>query len=370
MAKTIPAILMTPPAGTAPAEKWMARGRLAASLDLIDTLVQNESIAPIFVLAAEEWDRAAFKSAGVEVLEEQGQPFHFGKVLAGIVDQGGHERLAYFGGASAPLLQDSLLHDAVESLIQASGPSAVVNNLHSTDWALLNSAHVLTDLADRLPTDNPLGWVLKHEAGFTVKALEPCAATRVDLDTPADLILLTGYPSLGREITRFLASLPGELKQRGEELRAVLTSPGSTLIVIGRSSSDAWKQLERETQIWVRLFVEERGMSASGRLQRGEVRSLLAGWLESLGPEIFIEELATLGDAVLWDTRVWMAHRGKFPTAADRFAADLGWFDQIEDPALRRLTHVVANSSIPIITGGHGVVSGGVYALTEGLKRS
>ncbi len=367
MAKPIPAILMTPPAGESPSELWMADGRRAASLDLIRTLSKFEAIGPVFALAAEERDRAAFAAAGAEILEQEVSIFHFGSVLAGIVEQGRFERLAYFGGASAPLLHEPLLMQSVDVIAQAKVPSAIVNNLHSTDWAILNSAQTLLDLTDRLPVDNPLGWILEREAGFDVHALEPSGATRVDLDTPADLVLLTGHPLLGQEMAAFLENVPGELKHRIEALRKVISTPGSTLIVIGRSSADAWRQLERGTQIWVRMFVEERGMSASGRLQRGEVRSLIANWLENLGPEAFVEELSALGDAVLWDTRVWMAHRGKFPSAADRFAADLGWFDQIEDPALRRLTHAAANSSIPIITGGHGVVSGGVYALVEGM---
>lgn len=345
----------------------MADGRRAASLDLIRTLSKFEAIGTVFALAAEERDRAAFAAAGAEILEENEPTFHFGRALAGIVEQGGFDQLAYFGGASAPLLHEALLKQAVGVLAQATIPSAVVNNLHSTDWAILNSAQTLLDLTDRLPADNPLGWILEREAGFDVHALEPSGATRVDLDTPADLVLLTGHPLLGEEMAAFLHKVPGELKQRIEELRAVISTSGNTLIVIGRSSADAWRQLERGTQIWIRMFVEERGMSASGRLQRGEVRSLIADWLEKLGPEAFVEELSSLGDAVLWDSRVWMAHRGKYPSAADRFAADLGWFDQIEDSALRRMTHVVANSPIPIITGGHGVVSGGVYALVEGM---
>jgi hypothetical protein len=367
MSETIPAILMTPSAGASLSEQWMADGRRAASLDLIRTLSSFDAIGPVYALAAEERDRAAFKAAGAEILEQRELTFHFGRVLAGIVQQGGFDRLAYFGGASAPLLHESILMQAVGILAQARIPSAVVNNLHSTDWAILNSAQTLLDLTDRLPADNPLGWILEHEAGFDVHALEPSGATRVDLDTPADLVLLTGHPRLGEELTAFLENVPGALKHRIEALRKVISTPGSTLIVIGRSSADAWRQLERGTQIWVRMFVEERGMSASGRLQRGEVRSLIANWLENLGPEAFVEELSSLGDAVLWDTRVWMAHRGKYPTAAVRFAADLGWVDHIDDAVLRRLTSAVNQAAIPIITGGHGVVSGGVYALVEGM---
>jgi hypothetical protein len=345
----------------------MALGRQAATLDLISLLSNHGSIAPIFVCAAEALDREVFESAGAIMLEEQDETFHFGRALAGFSERGGHESLAYFGGASAPLLQEGLLHQAVECLQDANKPTAVVNNFHSTDWALLNSAHVLSDWVERLPADNPLGWILEREAGFTVHTLEPCAATRVDLDTPADLIVLLDHPRLGKSLAAFLSKAPGALRQRVTGLREILSSYGSTLIVIGRSSSDAWRVLERRTEIWVRMFVEERGMSASGRLQRGEVRSLLAAMLESMGPETFVEELSSLGDAVLWDSRVWMAHRGKFPSSADRFAADLGWVDQIADPGLRRLTHAVNQAAIPIITGGHGVVSGGVYALVEGM---
>ena len=345
----------------------MALGRQAATLDLISLLSNYEFIAPVFVLAADARDRDAFDAAGAIVLEEQDKTFHFGRALAGFVAHGGHESLAYFGGASAPLLHEGLLHQAVERLRLVKEPTAVVNNLHSTDWALLNSAQTLSDWIERLPADNPLGWVLEREAGFDVHALEPCAATQVDLDTPADMILLLDHPQLGGRLGSFLLKSPGALRRRVEGLREVLSSYGNTLIVIGRSSSSAWRLLEQKAQIWVRMFVEERGMSASGRLQRGEVRSLLATMLEGMGPETFVEELSSLGDAVLWDSRVWMAHRGQFPSPADRFAADLGWVDQIADPALRRLTHAVNHASIPIITGGHGVVSGGVYALVEGM---
>ncbi len=106
-------------------------------------------------------------------------------------------------------------------------------------------------------------------------------------------------------------------------------------------------------------------MVASGRLQAGEVRPLLAEAAESWGAEAFIRRLEQMADGVLWDTRVWMAHRGGWPSAADRFAADLGWTDQVADPALRALTAAINRARIPILTGGHGLVSGDVLALLE-----
>jgi hypothetical protein len=75
-----------------------------------------------------------------------------------------------------------------------------------------------------------------------------------------------------------------------------------------------------------------------------------------------------MADGVLWDTRVWMGTKPNWPTDADRFAADLGWEDHIEDESLRALTHAINSSPIPILAGGYGVVSGGLYALLESLE--
>jgi hypothetical protein len=37
---------------------------------------------------------------------------------------------------------------------------------------------------------------------------------------------------------------------------------------------------------------------------------------------------------------------------------DLGWAEEIADPALRALTEAVIASPVPVLTGGQGVVSG------------
>jgi hypothetical protein len=84
-----------------------------------------------------------------------------------------------------------------------------------------------------------------------------------------------------------------------------------------------------------------------------------------MGPQRFVAELAGLVDGVLWDTRVWMAHRGRWPPKGERYASDLGWVDKIQDPALRDLTAAASQAPVPFLLGGHGVVSGGLYALLE-----
>ena len=106
-------------------------------------------------------------------------------------------------------------------------------------------------------------------------------------------------------------------------------------------------------------------MVASGRIASGEVRSLLAEIVKQWGPDEFVNYLGSISDAVLWDTRVWMAHQGGWPSKANRFAADLGRVEEIDHPPLKQLTKAVIQASIPIITGGHGVVAGGLFAFLE-----
>jgi hypothetical protein len=137
--------------------------------------------------------------------------------------------------------------------------------------------------------------------------------------------------------------------------------------VIGRSSSHVWSELERLGHLWTRLYVEERGMVANGRAERGDVRSLIGYVLEALGEEWLVDRLAEMADAALWDVRVSLAHGRSWPSDADRFASDMGWADQVSDPGLQRLTRAVTQTSIPIVCGGHGVVAGSALALLESL---
>jgi hypothetical protein len=177
------------------------------------------------------------------------------------------------------------------------------------------------------------------------------------------------HPWLGRALTAFLDQRQSlGLLQKVDALRRLLETPASTLAIIGRSSSTIWQAIERRKQVWVRLFVEERGMLASGRAERGEVRSLIAELLDDWGPVRFVERLSTMADGVLWDNRVWMAHRGLWPSAADRFAADLGRPGDVVAGELASLTEAIHAAPIPILTGGHSLVSGSLMALIESLE--
>jgi len=365
MQTTIPTLLMIPPAGgPARAERWMAGARLAAARDLIDRLHMVKMADPVHILAAESIDREILREHADVVLDPLDMPFHFGRALCRMIPEGA-ERIAYFGGASAPLLTIEALERMYTIGLEADPFTAQVNNWHSSDWLLMTQPEHLNPIADELPKDNALGWVLQHSGGYSVSAEEPSAATRGDIDTPADVCMIAAHPDAGEHLRAFIQANPVDLQQRCGAVLDVLRTPAASLALIGRTSADAWQRLVQVSKIWVRVFAEERGMAASGRMARGEVHSILAAAIEAMGQQAFMHELEQSADAVLWDTRVWMAHHHIWPSDADRFAADFGWVDQIQDADLRRLTEAQNSISIPMICGGHGVVSGGLYALLE-----
>jgi hypothetical protein len=368
MTESFTVLIMMPPHGSSPAERWVGEGLQAAGLDLITRMEKLDLDLTIFVLAAEESDRQLADKHGVCAIKSSTEGFHFGKALTDFILEWNVEKIAYFGVGSAPLLSKETLQESFFKALEAKSAFAVVNNLHSTDWAIITHADKLYGISNRLPSDNPIGWVLSNEMGYVVETTPISAGTRADIDTPADLLMMHGHPDQGMYLQDFYSTHPIYGLDRVKDIRTVLSTPASHLTLIGRASSHLWRELEQRTQIWIRMFVEERGMVASGRMERGEVKSLIAEILDQWGPHEFINYLGTISDAVLWDTRVWMAHHGGWPSKADRFAADLGWVDEIADPTLKELAYAVSQTNLPIITGGHGVVAGGLYALLETIS--
>ena len=52
-------------------------------------------------------------------------------------------------------------------------------------------------------------------------------------------------------------------------------------------------------------------------------------------------------------------------TRADRFLSDLGNWTAISDPFLRDFTRLATEADIPVLLGGHSLMSGGLMALNE-----
>src|SRR5262249_17984860 len=144
-------------------------------------------------------------------------------------------------------------------------------------------------------TDNDLAWRLHHDAGLVRVPTEQTLATTLDIDTPTDLALLARAPDVPPLLRAYLELHAPALPAR-EAVERVMADPYRTLIVAGRLNTGLLAKVEREVSFLKRLFIEERGMRASGRQARGEVRTLMATLLKEVGPARFFALLAELGD--------------------------------------------------------------------------
>jgi len=353
--------------GQSELERALDGAHRAAAHDLLTLLLRMDMIGRAVVATDDPAWGDTLADLPVEVdLDPPGDPFHFGRRLAGLIERYGSQRVLYSGGASAPLLSVERWGEVLARLGEAER-LVVTNNLHSSDWAGFVPAAEMVPLIAQETNDNALAWVLAYEGSLPVEGLPASAATRFDLDTPADLLIARRHPGVGPSLRRFLDGLGWEARQ----LDGVLTTmarEGGSLAVVGRASAAAWAALEQATRCWVRVFAEERGMRASGRQERWKVRSLLADYMALVGVEGFFDELAELVDGALFDNRVILAARRLWPSTADRFNADLYRWESVGEPFLRRFTRAAAEARVPVVLGGHSVVAGGLMALVEAFE--
>ncbi|HEY76000.1 MAG TPA: hypothetical protein G4O00_07445 [Thermoflexia bacterium] len=360
-------VLMVGGGGQSPVEGAIRRAREAAACDLLEAVFEAGCAARAIVATDDPHWVEPLLHLPVELdLDPPGDPFHFGRRLADLIRRHRLEAVLYAGGGSAPLMSAAAWREALAGFA-AGRPMVVTNNLHSSDWVALRPAERVLSLIAEQERDNGLAWALVHEAGLPVRTLPPSASSRFDLDTPADLLIAWVHPGTPPRLRRVLAGL-GWSKEAVEGILRVMGQEGGHLAVIGRSSSAAWAALEEATRCWVRMFVEERGMIASGRLRRGEVRSLLAEYLEEVGVEGFFSTLSDLVDGVLMDNRVILAACGRWPSRSDRFSADLFRWWEVDDSFLQAFARAAAEVEIPLLVGGQSVVSGGLLALVEILQ--
>ena len=290
---------------------------------------------------------------------ETGDTIVFGEQLRAIVGQLDSAAVVYVGGGSAPLLDIAGLRLLVAAIEQPGQVAA--NNALSSDWVGFRPADALARTAPIL-TDNDLAWRLHHDAGLARVPLDANLATTLDIDTPTDLALLRLAPGVPPLLRRYLDDAVPDFPAL-PAIEALLIDPYRTLIIAGRVNVGILAAVERQVSFLKRLFIEERGMRASGRQARGEVRTLLAVLLHEVGPERFFALLATLGDGLLFDTRPLFAHLAPDLSAADRFASDLLRPELIGNPLVRDFTAAARDAGIPILLGGHALVTGGLALL-------
>ncbi len=331
----------------------LADAELAGSFRRIALVTNDEALAASLVAT---WPAL--------VIVPTGETIVFGEQLRAVVQQLDSAAVVYIGGGGAPLLDLEGLRRLV-ALVDRAGQVAA-NNFLSSDWVAFRPASALLATAP-IHTDNDLAWRLHHDAELERVTAEQTLVSTLDIDTPTDLALL----SLAHDVPPLLRAY---LDQHAPEfpaltaVEAVMGDPYRTLIIAGRLNTGIWAKVEREVSFLKRLFIEERGMRASGRQAREEVRTLLATLLQEVGPTRFFAIMAGLGDALVFDTRPLFAHLVPHLSTADRFASDLLRPDLIADPLVREFTAAARDAPLPVLLGGHALVTGGLWLLASRVR--
>jgi hypothetical protein len=371
---SVTAIIMIGPGGRGEIERMVSAARMAAAVDLMAALTALPHTDRIIVAHHPDFSPHPEFATHPKLAWEPDPSdlqFHFGRRLYGIIGRYHPEHVLYLGAGSMPLMLSKPPLSSLCETFEFAGvkPVAYTNNIHSADWAAFNRPSGVGKIVEWLDRDNMLAWRLRENLGYQVSSCQPSAETRLDIDTPFDLQVLTLHPRTPPRLKTLLQTLQPVINLRTVTRAAeVLRAPGSRVTLIGRVPADVCQELGAR-QLWTRVFSEERGMSANRRQAEGKVFSFVADYIDRVGEAAFVDQLAQTSDLVLFDTRVLLAHHRLWPSTEERFASDLGRFEKIGDARLRRLTEACLSATIPILLGGHNVVSGGLYALLDLVAR-
>ena len=331
----------------------VGRARTLSAKGLLRRVAAHPKVSQVVVATShpETWE-----GEGVTVEPDPPGPWQFGVRFTELLRKFRPERLLYFSAGSGFLLSDPTL-DRLITAEPTSAPYAVLNNFYSTDFGLFSPPSPVGDLT----RDNPIGARL-WQAGYACFELPRSAGTQFDIDTPGELQLLALHPALAPGLGEVLATIS---TSRARRLLELLVDPEREVVLLGRVGGHLARWIESEAACRTRILSEERGMESSGRAERGAVRSLIGALAHGRTATELVELLSQFGDAVVWDTRVLMAHLGFWPPPEERFASDLLDPTGIANPTLRELTRACAEAPIPFLLGGHALVAGGMYLALE-----
>ena len=351
-------ILLHGGAGTGAAETMVARARLASARVTAEA-ARAGGFASV-ILATDDGSVDAGEHYAVDE-DDPGTAFSLRERVLGLVGTGESGGVAVMGAGALPLLTAEDFA-AVREGLSGGDNVAVTNNFYSADLTAWSPGSLLAQVG-AFERDNVLPRRLRDEAGCEVTVLPRSVRTAFDLDTPADLAVLALSEATPAGIREALPAEEALPLAPYRALMPLLCDPDAEVLVAGRLGSATWAHLERETACRVRVVSEERGMASSP--EGHAPRSLVGRLLEELGIERFADELASLADGVVLDTRVLLAHAGSRASREDRFQSDLLAPENVSDPWLRDLTAAIAAAEAPVLAGGHSLLSGGLMALGD-----
>ncbi|MDA8216751.1 MAG: hypothetical protein M0Z94_03950 [Dehalococcoidales bacterium] len=361
MAKKVSVLIFVGAGGPSAPEQMVAGAQAASALDTVERALAEDWCEEVIVSTASPSFARCLADMPVTV-ELDRQDFHFGRQLVDLIHRHKIERALYIGGGSGPLLTAAEFASLGRTLLE-NDEVVITNNFFSTDFAGFSPASAITRI-DPPAIDNNLAWLLHYDGGLERRPLDRTPGTQLDIDTPADLMILQMHPQLGPHTAAFLRSLDLDLT-RLQKAMAYLTEREAEIVVAGRVGSHVWARLETDLACRKRIYAEERGMRASGREENGLVRSLLAYHLEVVGPRRFFADLVADAQAVFLDSRVIFNHLKLGLSAADRFWSDLLEPGEVGNATAREFTAAARDAGVPVLMGGHSLVSGGLLVLID-----
>ena len=349
------AIIFHAPAGPSALERMVASAREASACDLIESL---KSLVSTIITVCPPDSAAVFESLDVSVqVVSDTETFHFGETLKQVIRNYQLDAVLYFGSGSGTLLNQKQLADMV-AFSQRPQTEALFNNYYSCDFAVFTDTSPLLQLP--VPdTDNGLGFMLS-DFGVKCHGLPRSLVSQFDLDTPIDLLLLKeavqGGPRLQDYLSTQRFSHPS-LKQ----ITTLLVERTALVYLVGRVSPVTWQAFEQQVACRTAGMIEGRGMKAYADRQP----PVLANLFQASGFADFFRALENSADAAIIDSRPLLARHGLLPSAQERFSCDLFQVAEMRDPIWIDFAQRALDCSIPILLGGHSLVSGGLYLLSE-----
>jgi hypothetical protein len=347
-------VIFHAPAGDSAVERSVASARQAAATDLIQSI---RSLVPVVVVVGTAESLDAFRSPHIHrVPTEQDGDFHFGESLQRVIRQFDLESVIYFGSGSGALLSQEQLEDIIR-FAQRSEEAALFNNFYSCDFAVFTRTSRLLELP--LPaSDNGIGFLLADN-GVRCYSLPRSLASQFDLDTPIDLLLLERTKRGGPRLREFLGRQSWEHPTLDGVCRS-LCERTALVYLIGRVSPVTWQMFERQVACRTAGIIEGRGMKAYSDRHSPMIASIF----RQRGFKELFTTLENSADAAIIDSRPLLVD-GELPPPRDRFSSDAFRASEIENPRWAEFTKQASQCSVPILLGGHSLVSGGLYLLSE-----
>ncbi len=347
-------------------EEAMVRVRQAALLDNLEKISQVPCLERIYLSTNRPELVEPASRLGAEVFLNSIVPekFHYGQALQAIIRDHGLTKVFCLNGAGSPLITVEELNMVCQKLLSRER-FVYTNNTQSVDLVAFTVPPDL-DRVELPAMDNSLALTLRDQLDLEMELMPHSLGLLFDIDTPSDLLVLGAGPFAGPRTRAAIDSLGLDYSTL-EQAKVILGDEYEDVALVGRVGAPIIGRLNAILKLRLRVFSEERGMKSLGRIEANEVISLLGLLIDHVGLDMFFSYLAMVARCAFIDSRVLIHHYRHYPSDRDRFLSDLGLWEEIIHPWLRDFTKAAMDCPIPVILGGHSLVSGSLWALCSEL---